>query len=87
MMAKTLLNVTSDTMLYAKTHGAKYNATSREWRWAQLTESALRECSGKQANRWLNTSKIALKGRTPLEAMTTSEGCDAVEALLQQLNE
>lgn len=203
-MAKTLLSVTPDTMLYAKTHGAKYNASSREWyvegevppelvnlvphkanpvfeevapncpkcqavmvkrlrknsrtpfwgcsryrsdglgcsgyvdyeehltkqladkpgrvtdylpdtvppttkpsysestsakatiaeddprisRWAQLTELALRECHGKQeANRWLNTPKMALKGKTPLQSMTTSEGCDAVEALLRQLNQ
>ncbi len=203
-MAKTLLSVTPDTMLYAKTHGAKYNASSREWyvegevppelvnllphkanpafeevapncpkcqavmvkrlrknsrtpfwgclryrsdgqgcsgyidydeylakqladkpgrvadflpnnapppiraphseptpakttigeddprisRWAQLTELALRECRGKQeANRWLNTPKVALNGKTPLESMITSEGCDAVEALLLQLNQ
>jgi len=203
-MAKTPLNVTPDTMLYAKTHGAKYNASSREWyvegevppelvnlvphkanpvfeevapncpkcqavmvkrlrknsrtpfwgcsryrsdglgcsgyidyeehlakqladkpgrvtdylpetappttkpshseptsakatiaeddprmsRWAHLTELALRECNGKQqATRWLNTPKVALKGKTPMEAMTTPAGCDAVETLLQQLNQ
>ncbi|MDK9702387.1 MAG: DUF2384 domain-containing protein [Sulfuritalea sp.] len=57
-------------------------------RWAQLTELAVRECQGMpQASRWLNTPKIALKGKTPLEAMMTPVGCDAVEVLLQQLNQ
>lgn len=56
-------------------------------RWAQITELATRECGGTaQASRWLNTPKFALKGKTPLEAMTTDAGCDVVEKLLHELN-
>ncbi|MDA8256778.1 MAG: MbcA/ParS/Xre antitoxin family protein [Betaproteobacteria bacterium] len=56
-------------------------------RWAEITELAVRECGSlEQASRWMNTPKIALKGKTPIEAMVTSAGCDAVEALLRQLN-
>ncbi len=57
-------------------------------RWAVITELAVRECgSMEQASRWMNTPKIALKGKTPIEGMITSAGCDAVEALLRQLNQ
>ena len=57
-------------------------------RWAQLTELAVKECGGMpHARLWLDTPKIALGRKTPLEAMTTSEGCAAVEALLSQLNQ
>jgi len=60
----------------------------RVFRWAQLTELATRECgSTAQASRWMSTAKVALRGKTPLEAMKTEEGCDAVEALLRQLNQ
>lgn len=57
-------------------------------RWAELTEHAVRECGSlEQASRWMNTPKIALMGKTPIEKMITSAGCDAVEALLRQLNQ
>lgn len=57
-------------------------------RWAELTELAIRECqSMEQASRWLNTPKIALKGKSPIEAMTSPEGCNAVEKLLRELYE
>lgn len=56
-------------------------------RWAQITELAVQECGGMpQALLWLDAPKIALGRKSPLEAMTTSEGCAAVEALLFQLN-
>jgi hypothetical protein len=56
-------------------------------RWKEITELAARECGGvQQAGRWLNLGKLALRGRTPLEAMTTEEGCAAVERLLRELN-
>jgi uncharacterized protein (DUF2384 family) len=56
-------------------------------RWAELTAHAVRECGSlEQASRWMNTPKIALKGKTPIEEMITSAGCDAVEALLRELN-
>lgn len=56
-------------------------------RWAEITELAIRECGTMdQASRWLNMPKIALQGRTPLEALTTPGGCDAVERLLHELN-
>ena len=56
-------------------------------RWVAITELAVSECGGiEPAKRWLNTSKIALKGKTPLEAMTTDAGCDVVEKLLHELN-
>ena len=56
-------------------------------RWKQITELAARECGGvQQAGRWMQTSKIALGRRTPLEAMVTEEGCAAVEKLLRELN-
>lgn len=59
----------------------------RVFRWAQLTEIATRECgSAAQASRWMSTPKVALRGKTPLEAMKSQEGCDAVEVLLKQLN-
>jgi uncharacterized protein (DUF2384 family) len=59
----------------------------RVLRWAQITELASRECGGAaQASRWLNTPKIALRHKTPIEAMTTEEGCAAVERLLRDLN-
>jgi hypothetical protein len=59
----------------------------RVLRWAQITELASRECGGAaQASRWLNTPKIALKGKTPIEAMTTDAGCNQVEKLLRELN-
>ena len=57
-------------------------------RWTQITELATRECGGvAQAGNWLNTPKIALQRRTPIEVMTTSTGCDAVEKLLRELNQ
>lgn len=57
-------------------------------RWADLTELAVRECgSMEQASRWMNIPKIALKGKTPIEAMITPAGCDAVEVLLKELNQ
>jgi uncharacterized protein (DUF2384 family) len=57
-------------------------------RWAQITELAVQECGGMpQARLWLDAPKIALGRKTPLEAMTTLEGCAAVEALLFQLNQ
>jgi uncharacterized protein (DUF2384 family) len=60
----------------------------RRRRWAALVELAVSECGGTdQASRWLDTPKIALKGKTPIEAMATPAGCDAVEVLLRQLNE
>lgn len=56
-------------------------------RWAQLTALAILECGGQeQASRWMHTPKIALKGKTPLMAMATEEGCAAVEKLLRELN-
>jgi putative toxin-antitoxin system antitoxin component (TIGR02293 family) len=56
-------------------------------RWAAITEMAVLECGTlEQARAWMNTPKIALHGKTPIEAMTTPAGCKAVEALLQQLN-
>lgn len=59
----------------------------RMTRWTQITERAVQECGSiEQAKAWLNTSKIALKGETPIEAMTRREGCDAVERLLRELN-
>jgi hypothetical protein len=59
----------------------------RVLRWAQITELASRECGGTaQAGRWLNTPKIALRQKTPIEMMTTEEGCAAVERLLRDLN-
>lgn len=59
----------------------------RVLRWAKITELASRECGGAaQASRWMNTPKIALKGKTPIEAMTTDGGCNQVEALLFELN-
>lgn len=55
--------------------------------WAAITELAILECGGQeQASRWMQTPKIALKGRTPLEAMTTEDGCQAVEKLLREIN-
>lgn len=64
------------------------NDDSLRLRWISITELAVLECKGSDhASRWLNTPKIALKGKTPLEAMTTPAGCDAVEVLLRQLNE
>ena len=60
----------------------------RMGRWAELTDLAIRECqSMEQASLWLNTPKIALKGKSPIEAMTSLEGCNAVEKLLRELNE
>lgn len=57
-------------------------------RWKQITELAARECGGvQQAGRWIQTPKIALGRRTPLEAMITEEGCQAVERLLRELNQ
>lgn len=57
-------------------------------RWAAITELAVTECrSLEQARLWMNTPKVALRGKTPIEAMTTTSGCDAVEVLLRQLNE
>ena len=57
-------------------------------RWAQITELAVQECGGMpQARLWLDAPKIALGRKSPLEAMTTLEGCAAVEALLFQLNQ
>lgn len=56
-------------------------------RWKVITELAARECGGvQQAGRWMQTPKIALGRRTPLEAMITEEGCQAVERLLRELN-
>ena len=56
-------------------------------RWAQITELATRECGGAaQASRWLNTPKIALGRKTPIETMTTDAGCSQVEKLLRELN-
>jgi uncharacterized protein (DUF2384 family) len=58
-------------------------------RWAQLTALAIVECGGQeQASRWMHTPKlVALKGKTPLMAMATEEGCNAVENLLRELNQ
>lgn len=57
-------------------------------RWAQLTALAILECGGQeQASRWMHMSKFALKGKTPLAAMATEEGCAAVEKLLRELNQ
>jgi len=57
-------------------------------RWAQITELAVQECGGMpQARLWLDAPKIALGRKSPLEAMTTLEGCAAVEALLFGLNQ
>lgn len=57
-------------------------------RWAAITELAVRECGNMEhASRWMNTPKIALKGKTPIEAMVTPSGCEAVEALLRELNQ
>lgn len=59
----------------------------RRQRWIAITELAVRECGSlDQARAWLNSPKVALGGKTPLEAMTTAKGCDAVEKLLRQLN-
>ncbi len=56
-------------------------------RWAAITDLAIKECGGQeQASRWLQAPKIALGRRTPLEAMKTEEGCQAVEKLLRELN-
>jgi uncharacterized protein (DUF2384 family) len=57
-------------------------------RWKQITELAARECGGvQQAGRWLETPKIALGRRTPLEAMKSEQGCQAVDLLLRELNQ
>lgn len=34
----------------------------------------------------MNTPKLALKGRAPIDELATPAGCDAVEKLLHQLN-
>ena len=60
----------------------------RKAHWAAITELAILECGGQeQASRWMLTPKIALGHRTPLEAMKTEEGCQAVEKLLRELNQ
>lgn len=57
-------------------------------RWAQLTALAILECGGQeQASRWMHTPKLALQWKTPLQAMSSTEGCDAVEKLLRELNQ
>lgn len=59
----------------------------RVGRWAAITELAVKECGSlDQARVWMNTPKVALKGKTPIEAMATGRGCDAVEKLLKELN-
>ncbi len=39
-----------------------------------------------QVERWLQTTKIALQGQTPLERLWTPEGCKEVTKLLKTVN-
>lgn len=41
----------------------------------------------KRVEKWLSSPKVTLKGRTPLELMTSAEGCYVVEKLLLSIQE
>lgn len=55
-------------------------------RWEQIARQAAKMCGGTgQALRWLETPKVALRGRKPIDLLGTEDGCDDVEALLWRL--
>lgn len=57
-----------------------------EPRWTVLVSEAEKVLGGKdEAVRWLGLPKVSLGGRTPVAAMRTAEGCDAVEKLLREV--